>query len=150
MKSVTGTLCRAARARERKKAKGLGRNEYGFAFKKSSPGTWRMLRSYFDVQDCSFITCIISGSLSWQTGQQRQRKQLPRNTHLTLSCILCNYSNPLSLSNVDASSRNTIANSTVVCLVTKPLSGSEAGVEFLLIGTSVLFLCKGERGSIHI
>ena len=131
------------------KAKGLCRDEYGFASKLKSLHQEFVERysatSTFKIVVSSLASSLDTRHLS-QTGRQRQRKQLLRYTHLTLSLILRSYSNPLNLSNEEALSRNTIANSTVVCLVTKPLSGSEADVEFVLIGTSVLFVCKCEQG----
>ena len=38
--------------------------------------------------------------------------------------------------------KSRIAHFTVVCLVTWPLSGSEAGVDLVLIQTLLLFVCK--------
>ena len=43
----------------------------------------------------------------------------------------------------------TIAHFTVVCLVTWPWIGSEAGVNFVLIQTSLLFICKCKLVSIR-
>jgi len=43
---------------------------------------------------------------------------------------------------VDVLFRNRIDHFTVVCSVTGPLHGSEAGVDLVLIQTSLLLLCK--------
>ena len=42
-----------------------------------------------------------------------------------------------------------IAHFTVVCLVTWPLSGSEAGVDLVLIQTLPLFMCKHKLASMR-
>ena len=46
--------------------------------------------------------------------------------------------------------KSLIVHFTVVCLVTWPLSGSEAGVDLVLIQTLLLFICKYKLVSMRI